>query len=67
MSDLRIAVVGDGKMGRAVAALAPERGIEVATRRSNMSNGLTYDAELNLLACEHATSTVVRERADGTR
>lgn len=46
---------------------APERGIEVATRRSNMSNGLTYDAELNLLACEHATSTVVRERADGTR
>jgi 4-hydroxy-tetrahydrodipicolinate reductase len=31
MSDLRIAVVGDGKMGRAVAALAPERGVEVVT------------------------------------
>lgn len=29
MSELRIAVVGDGKMGRAVAALAAERGIEV--------------------------------------
>jgi 4-hydroxy-tetrahydrodipicolinate reductase len=31
VSALRIAVVGDGKMGRAVAALAPERGIEVVT------------------------------------
>lgn len=31
MSTLRIAVVGDGKMGRAVAALAPERGIDVVT------------------------------------
>lgn len=29
MSALRIAVVGDGKMGRAIAALAPDRGIEV--------------------------------------
>ena len=31
MSDLRIAIVGDGKMGRALAALAPERSIEVVT------------------------------------
>jgi 4-hydroxy-tetrahydrodipicolinate reductase len=31
MSDLRIAIVGDGKMGRAIAALAPERNIEVVT------------------------------------
>ncbi|HEX6053712.1 MAG TPA: NAD(P)-binding domain-containing protein, partial [Gemmatimonadaceae bacterium] len=29
MSALRIAVVGDGKMGRAVAALAAERGVDV--------------------------------------
>lgn len=29
MSDLRVAVVGDGKMGRAVAELARERGYEV--------------------------------------
>ena len=29
MSALRIAVIGGGKMGRAIAALAPERGIEV--------------------------------------
>ena len=30
MSELRIAVIGDGKMGRLVAALAAEQGIEVA-------------------------------------
>ena len=29
MSALRIAVIGDGKMGRAIAALAPERGVEL--------------------------------------
>jgi gluconolactonase len=42
-------------------------GAREATRPSNKSNGLTYDAELNLLACEHATSSVVRLRHDGTR
>lgn len=39
---------------------------EVA-RPSNKGNGLTYDEELNLLVCEHATSTVVRLRPDGRR
>jgi gluconolactonase len=34
---------------------------------SNKCNGMTYDAELNLLVCEHSTSSVVRERPDGTR
>ena len=34
---------------------------------SNKCNGMTYDAELNLLVCEHVTSTVSRFRADGTR
>jgi gluconolactonase len=34
---------------------------------SNKCNGLTYDADLNLLVCEHTTSSVVRERPDGTR
>jgi gluconolactonase len=38
-----------------------------AVRPSNKANGLTYDADLNLLACEHATSAVVRIRPDGTR
>ncbi len=42
-------------------------GARDVTRPSNKANGLTYDAELNLLACEHATSSVVRLRPDGTR
>jgi gluconolactonase len=34
---------------------------------SNKGNGMTYDAELNLVVCEHATSAVARFRPDGTR
>ncbi|MDP6280562.1 MAG: SMP-30/gluconolactonase/LRE family protein [Acidimicrobiales bacterium] len=34
---------------------------------SDKCNGMTYDADLNLLVCEHVTSTVVRESADGSR
>ena len=34
---------------------------------SNKCNGMTYDADLNLLVCEHVTSSLVRERPDGTR
>jgi gluconolactonase len=30
-------------------------------------NGMTLDADLDLLVCEHVTSTLVRERADGVR
>ena len=29
MTTLRLAVIGDGRMGRAVASLAPERGFDV--------------------------------------
>jgi gluconolactonase len=36
-------------------------------RFSNKGNGMTYDADLNLLVCEHVTSSVVRERPDGSR
>ncbi len=36
-------------------------------RPSNKCNGMTYDADLNLIVCEHATSSVVRERPDGRR
>lgn len=36
-------------------------------RPSNKGNGMTYDANLNLLVCEHATSSVARFRPDGTR
>ncbi len=38
-----------------------------AMNPSNKCNGMTYDADLNLLVCEHVTSSVVRERPDGTR
>ena len=34
---------------------------------SNKCNGMTYDADLNLLVCEHVTSCVVRESPDGSR
>jgi gluconolactonase len=36
-------------------------------RPSRKCNGMVYDAELNLLVCEHVTSSLVRENADGTR
>ena len=43
------------------------RDVREVMRPSNKANGLTYDAELNLLACEHATSSVARFAADGSR
>lgn len=42
-------------------------GIEVEAQPSNKGNGLTYDAALNLLVCEHATSAVARISPDGKR
>jgi len=44
-----------------------ERGFELARRPNGMGNGMTLDRDSNLLVCEHATSSVVRERPDGTR
>jgi gluconolactonase len=35
-------------------------------RPSNKCNGMTYDSDASLLVCEHVTSRVVRERADGS-
>jgi len=43
------------------------RGIAEVKRPSNKCNGMTYDAELNLIVCEHATSSLIRERPDGRR
>jgi gluconolactonase len=34
---------------------------------SHKGNGMTYDADLNLLVCEHATSSVTRFSPDGRR
>jgi gluconolactonase len=41
-------------------------GVREVMRPSNKCNGMTYDAELALVICEHATSSLVRER-DGRR
>ena len=35
-------------------------GVREFLRPTNMANGMTYDADLNLLVCEHATSSVAR-------
>jgi gluconolactonase len=42
-------------------------GVREVRRPANKCNGMTYDAELNLIVCEHATSSLVRERPDGGR
>ena len=45
----------------------PEHGVVEVKRPANKCNGMTYDADLNLIVCEHATSLLVRERPDGRR
>jgi gluconolactonase len=42
-------------------------GVVETARPVNMGNGMTYDANLNLIVCEHATSTVARISPDGAR
>jgi gluconolactonase len=42
-------------------------GVEEVMRPANKCNGMVYDAAGNLLVCEHVTSSLVRERPDGTR
>jgi gluconolactonase len=42
-------------------------GVREVMRPANKCNGMTYDADLNLIICEHATSSLVRERPDGRR
>ena len=42
-------------------------GVREVMRPANKCNGMTYDAELNLIVCEHSTSSLVRERPDGRR
>jgi gluconolactonase len=43
------------------------RGVVELRRPANKCNGMTYDADLNLIVCEHATSSLVREFPDGRR
>jgi gluconolactonase len=42
-------------------------GVREVRRPANKCNGMTYDAALDLIVCEHATSSLVRERTDGKR
>jgi gluconolactonase len=46
---------------------SPDGTVEEVRNPSNKCNGMTYDADLNLIVCEHVTSSVVREHPDGTR
>ncbi|MEM6664258.1 MAG: isochorismatase family protein [Pseudomonadota bacterium] len=46
---------------------SPDAGVEEILRPSHKGNGMTYDADLNLLVCEHSTSSVTRFAPDGTR
>jgi gluconolactonase len=39
-------------------------GVREVIRPANKCNGMTYDQDLNLIVCEHSTSSLVRERAD---
>jgi gluconolactonase len=41
-------------------------GVREVMKPSNKCNGMTYDANLGLVVCEHATSSLIRER-DGRR
>ena len=46
----------------------PSDGAVVEVMRPSFKcNGMTYDHDLNLLVCEHVTSSLMRERPDGTR
>ena len=42
------------------------QGVATFRKPSNKANGNTYDRERRLISCEHATSRVVREEADGS-
>jgi gluconolactonase len=45
----------------------PDEGVTILRDPSNKCNGMTLDDDGNLLVCEHVTSSLVRERTDGTR
>jgi gluconolactonase len=42
-------------------------GVSEVMRPANKCNGMVYDADGNLLVCEHVTSSLVRERPGGER
>ncbi|MEM7045651.1 MAG: isochorismatase family protein, partial [Pseudomonadota bacterium] len=42
-------------------------GVREVASPSNKGNGLTYDRDLNLIICEHATSSLIQLGPDGSR
>jgi gluconolactonase len=51
--------------GNIIRRWSEPEGVTPFRQPSNMANGLTYDSEGRLLACEHATSRVTRTEHDG--
>lgn len=45
---------------------SPEEGVTTHRKPCSMSNGLTWDRQGRLIACEHATSRVTRTESDGS-
>ncbi|MGF1527460.1 MAG: isochorismatase family protein [Candidatus Competibacterales bacterium] len=45
----------------------PLGGVQEVLRPANKCNGMTYDAELRLVVCEHASSSLVRFDSNGRR
>jgi len=45
----------------------PGKGVDEILKPTNKGNGMTYDADLNLLVCEHSTSSVARISPTGER
>ncbi len=52
--------------GNIIRRYSEADGVATFRQPSNMANGLTYDREGRLLACEHATSRVTRTEPDGS-
>jgi gluconolactonase len=53
-------------LGNRIYRWSPRGGVSVWREPSGMSNGLTFDAEGRLCACEHGNRRVSRTEADGT-
>ncbi len=45
----------------------PGGSVHEVLRPANQCNGMTYDASLDLVVCEHATSSLIRETPNGER
>ena len=54
-------------IGSTRQSYVPGEEIRQVVDSTSNANGMTFDRELNLLVCEHATSSLVREYSDGGR